>query len=122
MYVMATIGEEVARVLGMPFELRTEAGRCVIEIRMPGVRSQDVAVRVEGRTVSVSVHVEHELAHGRQGSAVVERHTGTATRKFTLAESIDSAAAHADLVHGVLRVVLPLGTEGLPRALVLGSP
>lgn len=113
------IARDVERLLAMPYSLRRAGAATEISIPMSGARAQDVSVCLEGRTVTVTLRVEHEIARGAPGVVTQESHVGAASRAFTFAEPFDASSARAALEHGVLRVRLPPGDDGAPRRLAL---
>jgi HSP20 family protein len=80
----------------------------VVKAELPGVNKEDIAVSVDGNTVSVSAEVKHEK-DTKEGSKVLrtERYYGAVTRSFTVPTEIDFAKADAAYERGVLTLTLP---------------
>lgn len=80
----------------------------VVKAELPGVNKEDIAVSIDGATVSVSAEVKQEK-EAREGGKVLrtERYYGLVTRRFTLPAEIDVAAADAAYDKGVLTLTLP---------------
>lgn len=78
-----------------------------LEIDLPGVRSGDVSITAEGRTL----RVEGSRARGRRSPAehphLVERMSGRFLRTFQLPPDADAQGIHARLDDGVLTVEVP---------------
>ena len=79
-----------------------------VKADLPGVKKDDIAVTVEGDTVTVTAEVRGEK-EARNGDRVLrtERYTGKLARSFSLGQDVDETGADARLVDGVLELVLP---------------
>jgi HSP20 family protein len=80
----------------------------VVKADIPGVRKEDIDVRIDGNQVTISAEVKHEKEE-KAGKRVLrsERQFGFASRTFTLGETVDDAKADAKFENGVLRLSLP---------------
>lgn len=83
-------------------------GHYAVKAEIPGVRKEDIDVRVDGHTVTISAEVKSEKEE-KKGSRVLrqERQQGFASRSFTLACPVDDAHAQANYRDGVLELTLP---------------
>ncbi len=83
-------------------------GQYTVKAEIPGVRKEDIDVRVDGHTVTLSAEVKSEREE-KTGSRMLrqERHQGYASRSFTLACAVDEARAEANYQDGVLELKLP---------------
>lgn len=83
-------------------------GQYAVKAEIPGVRKEDIDVRIDGNTVTISAEVKSEK-EDKQGSRVIrrERQQGYASRSFTLACAVDDARAEASYQNGVLELKLP---------------
>lgn len=80
----------------------------VVKAEIPGVRKEDIDVRVDGNTVTISAEVKKEKEEKKEGRLLRrERQEGYASRSFTLACPVDEAEAHAKYENGVLSLTLP---------------
>lgn len=79
-----------------------------VKADLPGVKKDDIAVTVEGDTVTVSAEVRTEK-EARNGERVLrtERYAGKLARSFSLGQDVDEAGAEARFADGVLELVLP---------------
>ncbi len=87
----------------------TEAdGSYAVKAEIPGVRKEDIDVRVDGNMVTVSAEVRSEKKD-REGDRILrqERQQGYASRSFTLACPVDETRAEARYQDGVLELKLP---------------
>ncbi len=80
----------------------------VVKADIPGVRKEDIDVRIDGNQVTISAEIKQEKEE-KSGSRVLrsERQVGFASRSFTLADSVDDAKADAKFENGVLKLTLP---------------
>lgn len=83
-------------------------GQYRVQAEMPGVRKEDIEVRIDGSTVTIGAQVQsgHEE---RDGGRVIrqERREGYASRVFTLAAPVDEKGAEATYRDGILELKLP---------------
>ncbi|SFV74521.1 Heat shock protein Hsp20 [hydrothermal vent metagenome] len=78
-----------------------------IEVDLPGVKKEDIEVKVEDNVLIVSGErkVKEELKE--ENYYKVESSFGTFSRSFSLPEDVDIENIHAESVDGVLEVVIP---------------
>lgn len=88
-------------------DLHEEEDGFVLTAEIPGVPRQDVALVVEGRTVTVEG--ERRTGGPARGAELLrmERSYGTFSRTFTLPVGVDASRSRATLKQGVLEVRLP---------------
>lgn len=86
-------------------------GRLVVEVELPGVRPDEVDVRVHEDRVTVRAEVRHEEGIEEEGYVRAERRYGAVFRSIPLPAPVDPAGARATYRHGVLRVEAPLRDE-----------
>lgn len=79
-----------------------------VKAEIPGVRKEDIDVRLDGSTVTISAQVKTEKEEGK-GSRVLrqERQQGFASRSFNLSCPVDDARAEASYQSGLLELKLP---------------
>lgn len=84
-----------------------------VKAEVPGVAKEDVKVSIEDNIVSIQVEKKSEDVE-KEGETVLrrERYHGVQTRRFSLANDIDSAAATARCTNGVLELTLPKKADG----------
>jgi HSP20 family protein len=116
--------EDVFRGLLRPWraDLATQAPRIKIDVNeadanyivkadVPGVRKEDIDVRIEGNQVTISAEVKKETEEKKEGRVLrSERQYGYASRSFTLASAVDESKAVAKYTNGVLELTLPKKT------------
>ena len=76
---------------------------------LPGVRKEDIHVRVDGNMVQIDAECRSEHDTKGEGARVLrkERYYGSISRAFTLASDIDDAKVEAKYADGVLTLQLP---------------
>jgi len=80
----------------------------LVKAEIPGVRKEDIDVRVDGSTVTISAELKKEKEEKKEGRVLRrERREGYASRSFTLACPVDEGRAEALYVDGVLELKLP---------------
>jgi HSP20 family protein len=98
----------------MPVDLSRDADRYVLNADLPGIDPTSVDIDVDGRLLSIRAERTARTDDGLQLIAR-ERSTGTYLRRFTLGQSVDTAAISASYDNGVLSVVIPVSEKAKPR-------
>ena len=79
-----------------------------VKAEIPGVRKEDIDIRVDGNLVTISAEMKKEKEEKKEGRVLRrERQEGYASRSFTLACPVDDGKAEAKFVDGVLELTLP---------------
>ncbi len=96
------------RTLWSPhIEVAQRDGKLTIEADLPGVRKEDLEVRIEPDAVILQGHRQQESTRDEQGFYHSERSYGSFYRAIPLPEGIDTEQAHATFRDGVLCIELP---------------
>lgn len=108
----------------MRLDVREQDGRYTVKAELPGVKKEDIDVRIDGRQVSLSAEVRREREEKPSGTEASrswrsERYYGHVSRSFTLADEIDESQAQAHYQDGVLELVLPKKAASSTRRLVV---
>lgn len=79
-----------------------------VKAELPGVKKEDIDVRVEGNVVSIGAETRREK-EVKEGSRTIrsERYYGSLQRAFTLGQDVDAGATSASYADGVLTLNLP---------------
>lgn len=87
----------------------TEAdGGYTVKAEIPGVRKEDIDVRIEGNQVSLSAEVNKQTEEKKEGRLIrAERYQGYVSRTFSLGAAVDASRATAKYENGVLELALP---------------
>jgi HSP20 family protein len=101
---------------GVPVAMWHDEDRLYVEADLPGMTDQDVEVTVHNGILFI--RGERKVEEGRQ-YLYNGRTWGRFERAITLPEAVDSDAVQAELINGVLRVVLPKSPEAKPKKIAL---
>lgn len=89
-------------------DLSEHDGSYLVKAEIPGVRKEDVDVRIDGDQVTISAETKTEKEEKDKGRVLCkERQEGYASRSFTLSCPVDEAHAEASFKDGVLSLKLP---------------
>jgi HSP20 family protein len=79
-----------------------------VKAEIPGVRKEDIDIRIDGSQVTISAEVKTEKEEKDDGRVLRrERQQGFASRSFTLACPVDETRSDARYKDGVLELTLP---------------
>lgn len=95
--------------------------RLLFKIDLPGIRKEDVSVRVDGGVLTIEGSRKLDLEEKRQGYHRVERAHGRFSRSFALPDSVSTDEVRAELKDGVLEVALAKRREAKPRTIEIKS-
>jgi HSP20 family protein len=87
----------------------------VIKAELPDIRREDIDIRVEDNTLTVSGEKKLDEDVKQEQFHRVERAYGTFTRSFSLPATIDTEKVNAEYKNGVLTVKLPMREEAKPK-------
>lgn len=95
--------------LKMRVDLSEKDNAYQIKADIPGVKKEDINVRVDGNTVQIDVEVNREKETKGEGDKLLrsERYWGSISRTFSLANDIDDEKVQAKYADGVLTLDLP---------------
>ena len=84
---------------------------------VPGVKMEDVEIKLEDGTLTVAGHREFEQQNERGGYHRIERSYGAFQRAFSLPESVELDKVSASYENGVLTVHLPKKEVAKPKTI-----
>jgi HSP20 family protein len=87
----------------------------VIKAELPGLKKEDIDVRVENNTLTLRGERKREQTVKDEQFHRVERTYGAFSRSFSLPSTIDTEKVNADFTDGVLTITMPLREEAKPR-------
>ena len=87
----------------------------VLKAELPDVRREDIDLRIENNTLTISGKREMDKDVKEQQYHRVERTFGSFSRSFTLPQTVDATRINAEYKQGVLTITLPLREEAKPR-------
>jgi HSP20 family protein len=82
---------------------------------VPDVKAEDLDIRVENNTLTISGHRRFEKDENVKGWHRIERSYGDFVRSFALPNTVDTEKVQADYKNGVLIVSLPKKEAAKPR-------
>jgi HSP20 family protein len=91
----------------------------VARVEIPGMRKEDIKVKVVGNTLTISGERKSEVEQKTRTFHHVERSYGRFSRTLSLPAEVDSDAAHANYKAGVLELILPKTTKAKPREIAV---
>jgi HSP20 family protein len=88
-------------------DVSEQDGSYLVKAEIPGVRKEDIDVRIDGDRVTISAETKTEKQEKDKGRVIFkERQEGYSSRSFTLACPVDEAHAEAKYQDGVLSLKL----------------
>jgi HSP20 family protein len=105
----ATLLESDPAPLKMRIDVTENDRAFTIKADIPGVKKEDINVRVEGNMVQIDAESKSEKETKGNGDKVLrsERHYGSISRSFSLGQEVDEGKAQAKYTDGVLTLELP---------------
>ena len=87
----------------------------VLKFDLPGMIERDIAIEIEGRSLTVSGERREEKEDKHEGYYTRERVIGQFRRSFMLPEGVDESRIEASFRNGVLTVSIPRSRAEKPR-------
>jgi HSP20 family protein len=94
-------------VAGPALNLSEDEDAYHVEALVPGLKEDDIDVRVTGDVLTISGEVQHEHEDEGRRWHVVERRYGRFERSVRLPEGVKADDVEAELSDGVLNITLP---------------
>jgi HSP20 family protein len=98
-----------------PVDIYEDEHKLVLKLEIPGIRQEDLDVRMENTTLSVKGERSFESEGNEENFHRVERRYGSFYRAFTVPNTIDPESIKAEYDAGVLRLELQKRPESKPR-------
>ena len=98
-----------------PVDVYEDAHKVVLKLEVPGVKQDDLDIRVENQTLTVKGERKFEKEEKEENFHRIERSYGTFLRSFTLPQTIDTDNVAASYDDGVLTVTLSKKAEAKPK-------
>jgi HSP20 family protein len=95
--------------LEMRVDISEANGAYKVRADLPGVKKEDINVRIDGNIVQIDAEVKQEKETKDKAGKVLrsERYQGAVSRTFSLPQDVDDAKATAKYDDGVLTLELP---------------
>ena len=91
-----------------------------IKAQIPGMKKEDIDVKIDGDMVSISAESREEKEEKKDGKVLrSEIRYGAASRAFSLGTSVDASRAAARYEAGVLELMLPKKASSESRKLAI---
>lgn len=96
-------------------------GSFKVRADLPGVKKEDINVRIDGNLVQIDAHTLDEKETKDEGGKVIrsERYCGAVSRAFTLTQDVDEAKAVAKYDNGILMLELPKKATSASKRLTI---
>jgi HSP20 family protein len=98
-----------------PVDIYEDEHKLVLKVEIPGVRPEDLDVRIENHTLTVKGERSFQSEGKEENFHRVERRYGSFYRSFTVPNTINPESIKADYDAGILRVELEKKPESKPR-------
>jgi len=102
-------------------DIYDDGEKVVVKLEIPGVKEEDVDIRVENQTLSVRGERKFEAEEKQENFQRVERRYGSFYRSFTLPTSVDTENIGATYDAGVLKLELKKKASAQPRQIKIGT-
>ena len=89
--------------------------KLVLKLEVPGVKQNDLDVRVENQTLTIKGERKFENEEKEENFHRIERRFGSFTRSFALPVTIDTASVSAKYENGVLAIELARKEAAKPK-------
>jgi HSP20 family protein len=98
-----------------PVDVYEDEHKLVLTLEVPGIKQEDLDVRVENQTLTVKGERKFEQNQKEENFHRIERRYGSFTRTFTLPQTVDTGAVTANYEHGVLAISLAKKEAAKPK-------
>ena len=120
--IAGTDSETVTAASFVPaVDVYEDAEKVVLKLEIPGVREEDVDIRVENQTLSVRGERKFDSEEKQENFHRIERHYGSFFRSFSLPTTVDTDAVAATYNAGILRLELKKKASAQPKQIKIGT-
>ena len=96
------------------------AEKVVLKLEIPGVKEEDVDIRVENQSLTVRGERKFETEEKEENFHRIERRYGSFFRSFTLPTSVDTENVQASYNAGILKLELKKKASAQPKQIKIG--
>lgn len=101
-------------------EVRENDREFLIKAQIPGVKKEDIDVKIDGDMVTINAETREEKEEKKNGKVLrSEINYGAASRAFSLGTAVDAGKSAARYEAGVLELTLPKRATGESRKLAI---
>jgi HSP20 family protein len=104
-----------------PVDVMEDDNNIAVQVELPGVKDEDVDVRIENNLLTISGERKLENEEQRDNFLRVERTYGRFFRSFTLPGNIDPENVSATFNNGILKITIPKHEESKPKQIKIQS-
>ena len=98
-----------------PVDVYEDAQRLVLKLEVPGIKQEDLDVKLENQTLTVKGERKFEKDEKEENFHRIERRYGSFTRTFTLPQTVDAGSVKANYEQGVLTIALAKKEAAKPK-------
>jgi len=95
--------------------------KVVLKLDVPGIKEEDLDIRVENQTLTVSGERKFEKEEKEENFHRIERRYGSFYRSFTLPTTVDTENVAASYEAGVLKLELKKKASAQPKKIGVGA-
>jgi HSP20 family protein len=96
-------------------DIQETENELVLKADLPGIEDKDIDVRIENNTLTIRGERKFEKQVNEDNYLRVERSYGSFSRSFSLPNTINTEAIHAEYKNGVLTVQMLKRAESKPK-------
>ena len=104
-----------------PADVYEDDNKITLKMEVPGVKQEDLDIRIDGNTLSVSGERKFEKDEKKENFRRVERQYGSFSRLFELPSSADRENITANFKNGVLQIEVPKRAEARGKQIQIGG-
>lgn len=107
--------------MDMRLDVTEEDGHYQVHADLPGVKKENISVRIDGNTVQIDAETKQERDTRDKAGKVLrsERCHGAVSRSFTVSQEVDESKATAKFADGVLTLDLPKKASTVSKRLAI---
>jgi HSP20 family protein len=98
-----------------PVDVYEDEHKLVLKLETPGIKQEDLDVRVENQTLTVKGERKFESEEKEENFHRIERHFGSFARSFSLPPTVDTGSVAAKYENGVLAIQLTKKEAAKPK-------
>jgi HSP20 family protein len=102
-------------------DIYEDAQKVVVKVEVPGIKQEDLEVRVENNTLTVKGERRFENEEKEENFHRIERRYGSFVRSFTVPQTVDTESVAANYDAGVLTIQLTKKAEAKPKQIKIGD-
>jgi len=96
-------------------DIYEDAQKLAIKLEVPGIREEDLDIRLENQTLTVRGERKFEKEEKQENFHRIERRFGSFVRSFTLPNTVDTEKVQASYDSGVLSIEVTKRAEAQPK-------